>query len=406
VITRDGTKKRRSVYGKTRSEAAEKLAAAIADRDRGLTFDAGTLTVGEHLDRYLEDARGRLRPKPFNRAEGLVRNHVKPALGNIKLKDLSPAHLRGLYGAKLDSGLSSRTVGYVHVTLYGALKQAVEDGLIQRNPAAAVKPPRTDGSEMTPLSPIQAKTLLDTARAMDDRWSALYVLAVTTGLRQGELLGLGWEDVDLGSTTLRVRHTLQPPGFPKGAPARLTPPKTRRSLRSVHLPHSAVGALLRHRELQASERSRSNGTWRDRGLVFPNTLGGYADYTNLMPRHFKPLLRRAGLPDIRFHDLRHTCATLLLTKGVHPKIVSEILGHSSIAITLDIYSHVIPGLGEAAALAMEDALGDDSDSNDGDLQHVTTDTNGIAGATMNNVFPKPHLSRLVQDGRLRSTSHD
>jgi integrase len=191
---------------------------------------------------------------------------------------------------------------------------------------------------------------------MDDRWGGLYVLAVTTGLRQGELLGLRWEDVDLGGATLRVRHTLQPPGFPKGAPARLMPPKTRRSLRGVHLPHSAVQALLRHREIQDAERARAKGTWRDYGLVFPNTLGGYADYTNLMPRHFKPLLKKAGLPNIRFHDLRHTCATLLLTKRVHPKIVSEMLGHSSVSITLDIYSHVIPGLGDAAATAMEEAL--------------------------------------------------
>jgi integrase len=143
-----------------------------------------------------------------------------------------------------------------------------------------------------------------------------------------------------------------------GAPARLTPTKTRRSLRGVRLPHSAVQALLRHQELQDAERARANGSWHERGLVFPNTVGGYADYTNLVPRHFKPLLRRAGLPDIRFHDLRHTCATLLLTKGVHPKIVSEILGHSNVSITLHVYSHVIPGLGDTAALAMEDALGD------------------------------------------------
>ena len=356
VISRDGTKKRRSVYGKTRAEAAEKLAAAIADRDRGLTFDAGTLTVGEHIDGYLEDARGRLRPKPFNRAEGLVHNHVKPTLGRVKLKDLSPAHLCGLYASKLESGLSGRTVGYIHVTLHSALKQAMEGGLIPRNPASAVKPPRTDKSEMTPLSPAQAKALLGTAREVDDRWSGLYVLAVSTGLRQGELLGLRWEDVDPESATLRVRHTLQPPGFPKGAPARLIPPKTRRSLRSVHLPHSAVLSLARHREIQHTERSGANGTWHDRGLVFPNTVGGPMDYTNFVPRYFKPLLRRAGLPDIRFHDLRHTCATLLLTKGVHPKIVSEMLGHSSVSITLDTYSHVIPGLGDAAALAMEDAL--------------------------------------------------
>ena len=114
----------------------------------------------------------------------------------------------------------------------------------------------------------------------------------------------------------------------------------------MHLPHSTADALLRHWEIQAAERSRANGIWRDRGLVFPNTIGGYADYTNLMPRHVKPLLRKAGLPNIRFHDLRHTCATLLLTQGVHPKVVSEMLGHASISITLDTYSHVIPGLDE------------------------------------------------------------
>jgi integrase len=368
LVARDGTKKRRSVYAKTRAEAADKLAAAVADRDRGHSFDASGLTLSEYLDRYLDDARGRLRPKPFNRAEGLARNHIKPALGRVKLGDLSPAHLRGLYAAKLGSGLSGRTVGYIHVTLGSALKQAAADGLIPRNPAAAVKPPRMDKQEMTPLSPADARVLLDTAREADDRWSALYVLAVSTGLRQGELLGLRWEDVDLKSATLRVRHTLQPPGFPKGAPARLTPPKTRRSLRGVRLPHSAVGALLRHHEIQDAERARANGSWRDYGLVFPNTLGGPMDYTNLVPRHFKPLLRRAGLPDIRFHDLRHTCATLLLTKGVHPKIVSEMLGHSSVSITLDVYSHVIPGFGDAAALAMEDALGGVGDVGGEDAQ--------------------------------------
>jgi integrase len=120
-----------------------------------------------------------------------------------------------------------------------------------------------------------------------------------------------------------------------------------------------VQVLLGHRELQDAERAKSHGSWRKQGLVFPNTLGGYADYTNLVPRHFKPLLRRAGLPSIRFHDPRHTCATLLLIRGVHPKIVSEMLGHSSVSITLDVYSHVIPGLGEAAATAMDDALGDE-----------------------------------------------
>ena len=206
---------------------------------------------------------------------------------------------------------------------------------------------------MTPLSPTQAKTLLDTARKMDDRWSALYVLAVSTGMRQGELLGLKWDDVDLEAGVVRVRRTLT---LARGGP-RLTEPKTPKSRRSIRLTTGAVDALRRYGELQHAERAaagdRWNGSW---GLVFTTRAGTPIRRDNLHAKSWKPLLRRSGLPDIRFHDLRHTCATLLLVRGVHPKIVSEMLGHSSIAITLDVYSHVIPALGEVAASAMEDAL--------------------------------------------------
>ncbi len=190
--------------------------------------------------------------------------------------------------------------------------------------------------------------------AKEDHFEALYVLAVTTGLRQGELLGLSWEDVDLDSGVLRVRRTLQALGFPKGAPATLTEPKTPRSRRSVKLTAMAVEALKEHRQRQDEERQVAGDAWKDRGLVFPTQVGTPVNYANLNHRSFKPLLKRAGLPNIRFHDLRHTCATLLLSKGVHPKIVSDVLGHASVAITLDTYSHVIPGLGDAAAGAMND----------------------------------------------------
>ena len=172
-------------------------------------------------------------------------------------------------------------------------------------------------------------------------------------MRQGELLGLKWEDVDLGSGTVRVRRTLT---LARGSP-RLTEPKTRGSRRSIALTTSAAVALERHRERQEAERAAAGDKWREHGLVFPTRVGTPKRRDNLHDKSWKPLLRRAGLPhSTRFHDLRHTCATLLLTKGVHPKIVSEMLGHSSISITLDTYSHVIPGLGEAAASAMEDAL--------------------------------------------------
>jgi integrase len=205
--------------------------------------------------------------------------------------------------------------------------------------------------EMSPLSPIQARTLLDRARG--DRLEALYFLAVSTGMRQGELLGLGWEDVDLEERTVRVRKTLT---LAKGGP-RLTEPKTRGSRRQIRFTSGAVEALERHRERQEAEGAAAGGKWNDWGLVFCTRRGTPIRRDNLHDKHWKPLLKKCGLPDVRFHDLRHTCATLLLTKGVHPKIVSEMLGHSSIAITLDTYSHVIPGLGDVATKAMEDVLG-------------------------------------------------
>jgi len=173
-------------------------------------------------------------------------------------------------------------------------------------------------------------------------------------MRQGELLSLKWEDVDIEARTVRVRRTLT---LAKGGP-RFTEPKTRGSRRSIRLTASAGEALERHRERQQNERVARGHTWNHQGLLFCTRRGTLIRRDNLHAKHWKPLLKRAGLPDIRFHDLRHTCATLLLTKGVHPKVVSEMLGHSSIAITLDTYSHVIPGLGDLAASAMEDALGE------------------------------------------------
>lgn len=181
------------------------------------------------------------------------------------------------------------------------------------------------------------------------------MLAVSAGMWQGEILGLGWEDADLEAGTARVRRTLT---LARGGP-RLAEPKTRGSRRQVRLTTSAVEALGRHRERQGAERAAARDGWDGSlGLVFATRVGTPIHRANLHAESWKPLLRRAGVRDVRFHDLRHTCATLLLTKGVHPKIVSEMLGHSSIAITLDIYSHVIPGLGDVAASAMEDALGD------------------------------------------------
>ncbi len=196
---------------------------------------------------------------------------------------------------------------------------------------------------MQALASGQVVQLLETARG--DRLEALYVLAVTTGLRQGELLGLQWEDVDLAGAALHVRHTLHE----LNGRLWIGEPKTRRARRQVDLPSIAVVALQDHRERMLIEGHSD-------GLVFCDTQGGPLRKSNLLRRSFLPLLKRAGLPTIRFHDLRHTAATLLLAQGVHPKIVQERLGHSQISLTLDTYSHVLPGMGREAASKLDALL--------------------------------------------------
>ncbi|MDP8951369.1 MAG: site-specific integrase, partial [Actinomycetota bacterium] len=240
VHTANGPK-RRAVYGKDREEAARKLAGAIADRDRGLIFDAGNMTVGEYLDRWLSDSvRDTVKRRTFEGYASIVRRHLKPAIGRVKLAKLTPAHVQGLYRAKLDAGLSPTTVQHVHTTLHKALRQAVKWGLIPRNVCEAVSVPRRDSPEMRPLTPQQARVLLVAARG--DRLEALYVLAVTTGMRQGELLGLRWRDVDLDRAVVRISQTL----VTGNGKQTFEKPKTAKSRRSVALTRRAVAALTGH----------------------------------------------------------------------------------------------------------------------------------------------------------------
>jgi integrase len=345
--------KRRYVSGKTKEEARKKLRQARGDAERGLVFDTDNLKVGEYLDRWLSDSvRDTVKATTFERYEQIARLHLKPALGRVKLNALTPTHVRGLYREKLEAGSSARTVRYIHTTLHKALKQAVMDGLILRNATEAVKPPQLSREEMCPLTPEQAKHLLQTAHEAGDRLEALYVLAINTGLRQGELLGLKWDDVDLEDGSLQVRRTLT---VTKNGPV-LTTPKTTSSRRSVKLTSKAIEALKHHLDRQLGEIDRVGSLWSENGLIFASEMGEPLNRHNLTRRSFKPLLMRAELPQIRFHDLRHTCATLLLTRNVNPKIVSEMLGHSTIAITLDTYSHVLPNMRDQAAVAMEEAL--------------------------------------------------
>jgi integrase len=352
VYTSEG-RKRRTLYGKTRQEVAAKLSKALADREGGLTFDAGSLTVGEYLARWLSHSvRDTVSQKTYERYESIVRVHLSPALGRIRLKALTSDHVRGLYREKLDSGLAPRTVLHIHRTLSKALKQATDDGLIPRNAAASVKPPQARREEMQPLSRDQVRMFLDTVKG--DRMEALYVLAVTSGLRQGELLALKWEDVDLEGTnpTLEVRRSLSET---RGRRSFVTPKSGRG--RHLRLSKRAASVLRVHRKRQLEERVRKAGLWEDHGLIFPSEVGTPMSGRNLY-RAFKIRVKRASLPQtLRFHDLRHTCATLLLRQGINPKFVQELLGHADISLTLNTYSHVLPDMGDAAASGMDAALG-------------------------------------------------
>jgi integrase len=206
---------------------------------------------------------------------------------------------------------------------------------------------------MRPLSETEARAFLESINATGERFEALYVLAITTGLRRGELLGLRWDDADLEQGTLRVGRSL----VREGGRYTLGETKTKRGRRRVNLTPRTVNALKAHRKRQLEERVRLAGLYEDQDLIFATSAGTPIQPENLVKRSFKPLLKKAGLPEIRFHDLRHTCATLLLGRGVHPKIVQELLGHATIAMTLDTYSHYLPSMGDQASGAMGDALG-------------------------------------------------
>jgi integrase len=302
--------------------------------------------------------RGTVRGSTFSRDKYLVTNHISPTLGRVKLRNLNAIHLQGLYRDRLDSGLAASTVQKMHHALHKALAQAVKWDLIPRNPADAVKAPTSEPKEMRPLSAQEARRLLDVARG--DRLEALYILAIHTGMRRGELLALRWGDISLGASetepgVIRVHRTLT--RTEDGTGIDLGDPKTKKSGRTVRLTPGARDALKRHRTRQAEERLRAGSAYRDGALVFATKCGTLINPSNLRNRSFAPLLKKASLPKITFHDLRHTTASLLFSKHVHPKFAQELLGHASVAFTLDTYSHMLPGMGGEAADAMGDALG-------------------------------------------------
>jgi integrase len=348
VHTAEG-RKQKTVYGKTRKEVAEKLTEAMAGRDQGLFFDAGKLTLGRFLERWLEDV---VKPSASHRTYSThaqqVRTHVVPPLGRIKLKHLRKAHIDRLYREKLDSGLSSSTVRRVHAVLHRALEEAVKGDLIPRNPAAHANKSKVKQEEIDPLNASQAAAFLKAAQG--DRFEALYVLCLMCGLRQGEALALRWQDIDLDGGTLRVGRQLQ--RVRGGGGLRFSEPKNA-SRRTVGLPQRAVSALKSHRKRQLEEKLVA-ASYHDQGLVFASREGKPLDAQNIVNRYYKPLLKRAGLPPIRFHDLRHSCLSLLAQRGEPIRDLQALAGHATAAFTLQRYTHHY----DASAKRTAEAIGD------------------------------------------------
>jgi integrase len=340
---------RKTYYGRSRGQVQARLKELAHQREQGLLIASVDQLTGDFLARWLEDTvRNSVRPKTYDSYELNVRR-LQPLIGSIRLGSLSPAHIQSAYGDLLRRGLSARSVHHAHAVLHRALKQAVLWNMIARNPTDAVSRPRPVRIEMKTFNEDEVKRLFATTE--DDRMHALWVLLVTTGLRLGEALGLRWDDLDPESGRLAVRRALQ---RQRGNGLVFVEPKTGKSRRTVHLAAGTLRALSEHRQRQREARLLNGPAWQEGNLVFCTDIGRPLEGGQVSWR-FHKALGLAGLPRIRLHDLRHTAATLLLTRGVHPKVVQDMLGHSTITLTLDTYSHVTPAL-HAEAAAHMDAL--------------------------------------------------
>jgi integrase len=340
---------RRYFRGATRQEVQQKLAAARRAQEDGLPQVTGRQTVEHYLASWLEAIKPTIEYSAWKRHGEFVRLHIAPAIGTLRLTALTPQHVQALYSDRLATGLSSSTVHHLHATLHKALKDAERLRLVARNVTTLVNVPRMAESEIRPLTREEARILLDVASS--ERLYAMYALSLATGLRQSELLGLQWPELDLDQSLARVRWQLKR----EDGHWVWKQPKTRRSRRQIALSPSTVAALRAHQSAQQLERAHAGPAWEDHELVFCTRLGRPLSARNIY-RAFQGLLKKARLPQIRFHDLRHTAATLLLAGRVNPKVVSEMLGHSTVAITLDIYSHVLPDMQQDAAATLEQLL--------------------------------------------------
>ncbi|MBA3823177.1 MAG: tyrosine-type recombinase/integrase [Ktedonobacterales bacterium] len=335
--------KRKSIYGKTRKDTQKKLREVLNDLDQGLLPADGRQTVEQYLTSWLETVKHEIEPSSHLRYTYHMQR-VKKEFGTLPLSKLNSQRIQQFYSRLLEEGLAQTTVNTMHRVFKHALTDAVRLRLIPRNQAELVKPPRYEPAPKQVLSEAQVLKLLDAVKG--DSLEALYPLVLSTGMREGELFALQWEDIDFDKGILHVRHNMQDigPGY------RMAKPKSRSSRRTITLAPLALQALREHRQRQKIERESLGDVWdKTYDFIFPNQFGRHKIPTWFISDEFPRLLKKAGLPIIHFHDLRHTAATLLLSNGVHLKVASEMLGYSDVSITLRIYGHVLPNMQQNAA---------------------------------------------------------
>ena len=343
--------KYKQVYVKSEKEGIKKLREAQRELEQGILPTGPDQTLKQYIEYWLEEVhKPTIRLSSYVKYRKIINSYIIPILGDMKLQKLTPQHINSFYRQKEKDGLQSSTINTIHGVLHRALDNAVKWGYIARNVCDSVSPPRIVKHEIKPLTMEQASKLLEVARGQ--RLEMLLTLALTTGMRRGELLALRWSDVDLESGNIQVRRTVDI--IPKHGYVE-NEPKTARSRRMIVLAPFAVDMLKQHHVQQLELRLKAGSNWQEKNLVFTGLHGSYLN-PNHLPEMMEKVLTEAGLPHIRFHDLRHSAATLLLSMGVHLKVVQEILGHSNISMTADTYSHVLPSMQQEAVGKWGDKL--------------------------------------------------
>lgn len=332
----------------TKADAQAWLRQIQGELEQGFDYQGSKTLLQNYLEGWLETCRISLRPKTAYDYGMTLQKHVFPQLGQITLKELTPARVERFYARLLEAGAGARTVRLVHSILHRALERAVLHGLLTRNPTTDATLPRYKQAEMQVLDETQVNQLL--VAAIGSPYEALYHLAVKTGLRQGELIGLKWADLQWASGRLLIKRQVQEV---RGAGRIFQEPKTRSGRRTILLGEGTLQVLRQHLQRQALQRAFAGPRWQDNDLIFPSSIGTPLSPSNLR-LDFQRIIRLAGVPRVRFHDLRHTAASLMLNNGIPVIIVSKILGHSKPSITLDIYGHLYNEMqGEASRLMDE-----------------------------------------------------